>query len=54
MLTKPYQTEYITSHLGFPQIVQLEAGFDLNSVDTRVGANVGMGGRIADVRNLKE
>ncbi|KAJ7922140.1 hypothetical protein B0H13DRAFT_2412281 [Mycena leptocephala] len=53
MLTKPYQTGYITSYLGFPQIGQLEAGIYLSSVNTRVGTNVGMGGRIADVRNLK-
>jgi hypothetical protein len=44
MLTKPYQTGYITSYLGFPHIRRLEAGIHLSVVNTRVGTNVRMGG----------
>jgi predicted glycoside hydrolase/deacetylase ChbG (UPF0249 family) len=55
-----YEPEYITSHrhlYGFPRIRELEAGLWLiSSIDTRVGTRVGLGigDRIAHVRNLKE
>jgi hypothetical protein len=45
-----------SAHVRVPHIGESEAGFWLSSVDTgtRVGTNAGMGGGIADVRNLKE